>query len=179
AWCARGLWWVLGRVAAGVGAVLYWTGRVLFVLPALALWRWVLVPLGRVLAVVGREVADAFGHAWRVAGRISLAAGRFLAALFRWIFVQPLRWVYRTVLTPVGHVVRDTVLRPAARAARRVGRAGREAFAAARDIARQTRADLRRALFGEPRPPARREPVAAGARTLDGRTERVSPPTRE
>jgi hypothetical protein len=179
AWCARGLWWVLATVAAGLSTALYWTGRVLLVLPALALWRRVLVPLGRVLAVVGREVADALGQAWRVAGRISLAVGRFLGTLVRWIVVEPVRWVYRSVLTPVGHVVRDAVLLPAAQAARRVGRATRQTFAAARAIARQTRADLRRALFGEPRPVARREPAAAGTRTLDKRTGReASPPMR-
>ncbi|MFF4860393.1 hypothetical protein ACFY3J_01390 [Streptomyces sp. NPDC001231] len=196
--CARGLWWVLAAVAAGVGAVLYWTCRVLLVLPALALWRWVLtpagrglawcgralwrwvlVPVGRALAVVGREVADALGHAWRVAGRISLAVGRFLGAVLRRLVVEPVRWAYRRVLTPVGHAVRDAVLRPAARVARQVGRGTRQAFAAARDIARQARADLRRALLGEPRPVARREPVVAETRTLETRTGReVSPPTR-
>ncbi|WP_425444303.1 hypothetical protein [Streptomyces thermovulgaris] len=179
AWCARGLWWLLGRIAAGIRTALYWTGRVLFVLPALALWQWVLVPLGRALAVVGREIADALGHAWRVAGRISLVVGRFLGTLFRWIFVQPLRWLYRTVLTPVGHVVRDAVLRPAARTARHALRIGREAVAVARETVRRTRADLRKALFGAPRPPARREPVAAEARTLEKGTEReTSPSTR-
>ncbi len=66
---------------------------------------------GRVLAVVAREVGDD-GHAWRVAGHLSLAVGRFLGRLFRWIFVEPVRWVYRSVLTPVGHIVRDTARGP-------------------------------------------------------------------
>jgi len=172
--------WVLvpvGRATAwcvtGIGVVLYWIARVLVVLPALALWRWVLTPVGRLLAVVGREVWDALGHAWRIAGHLSLAVGRFLGTVFRWIFVEPLRWVYRSVLTPVGHVVRDTVLRPAAQVARSVGRATRHALDAARESVRQARADLRRMLFGEPRqaePVARREPSGRDTRTLGSRT---------
>ncbi|WP_043475534.1 hypothetical protein [Streptomyces collinus] len=169
----RALARLAAAVVTGAGAVLYWTARVLLVLPALALWRWVLVPTGRVLAVVAREVAEALGHAWRVAGRISRAAGRVLATLFRWIFVEPSRWVYRTVLTPVGHVVRDLVLRPAARAARAVGRTARQALDGARDTLRQARADFRRLLVGEPRPRKavdRREPTGRGTRTLGSST---------
>ncbi|MFG2814936.1 hypothetical protein [Streptomyces sp. NPDC048410] len=152
---------------------LYWTLRILLVLPALALWRWFLAPVGRVLAVVAREVADALGHAWRIAGRVSLAVGRALGTLFRWIFVEPMRWVYRTILTPVGHAVRDAVLRPAARVAREVGRVTRLTLAAARDTLRETRRDLRRALFGDPRQPLavdRREPPARDPRTLGDST---------
>ncbi|MFD6028588.1 hypothetical protein [Streptomyces griseoluteus] len=169
----RALLWVAGALVAGAGTVLGWTARVVFVLPALALWRWVLAPVGRVLAVVAREVADALGHAWRVAGHLSRVVGRALGTLFRWIFVEPARWVYRAVLTPVGHVVRDVVLRPAARAAREVGRVARLTLAAARETLRETRRDVRRALFGEPRQPAtvdRREPPARDPRTLGSRT---------
>jgi hypothetical protein len=173
AWLARGLGWLVRMIFTGIGAAIYWTLRILLVLPALAVWRWVLVPVGRVLAVIGREIGEALGHAWRVAGHISLAVGRFLGRLFRWIFVEPVRWVYRTLLTPVGHVVRDLVLRPAAEAARSVGRVTRQALAAARDSARQARADFRRMLFGtprEPRPVARREPAAGETRTLGSST---------
>ncbi|MFI6564487.1 hypothetical protein [Streptomyces sp. NPDC050534] len=174
AWCAKGLLRGVGLIASGVGICLYWVLRVLLVLPALALWRWVLTPVGRLLAVVGREVGQALGHAWRVAGRISLTVGRVLATLFRWIFVEPVRWFHRTVLTPVGHVVRDIVLRPAAEAARSVGRTARTALASARESVRQARADFRRMLFGEPPEPVeavdRREPVGRAARTLDSST---------
>jgi hypothetical protein len=173
AWCARGVVWALGMLVTGAGTGLYWITRVLLVLPALAVWRWVLVPVGRLLAVVAREAGAALGHAWRIAGRISLAVGRFLAGLLRWTLVEPVRWVYRSVLTPVGHVLRDAVLRPAAEAARGAGRAVRQVLAAARETARQTRADLRRALFGDPRPReavARREPAGHETRTLDRRT---------
>ncbi|MGW3338151.1 hypothetical protein ACWDCL_11795 [Streptomyces sp. NPDC001009] len=169
----RALTWLADALVTGVGAVLYWTLRILFVLPARALWRWVLAPVGRVLAVVGREVADALGHAWRIAGRLSRVVGRALGTLFRWIFVEPARWVYRTLLTPVGHLVRDAVLRPAAQAAREVRRVTRQTLAAARDTLRETRRDLRRALFGDPRRPVavdRREPQQPDPRTLGGST---------
>jgi hypothetical protein len=169
AWCAKGLVWVLGMIVTGIGIALYWIARILLVLPALALWRWVLVPVGRVLAVVGREIGEALGHAWRIAGHISLAVGRFLGTLFRWIFVEPVRWAYRSVLTPVGHAVRDAVLRPVAEAARSVGRVTRQALASARESARQARADFRRMVFGEPRRARaveRREPTGRDTRTL-------------
>ncbi|MET7570162.1 hypothetical protein ABZT04_16900 [Streptomyces sp. NPDC005492] len=175
AWCGRGLSWLLKTAVTGVGVVLYWAARILLVLPAVALWRWVLTPVGRVLLVVGREVRDALGHAWRIAGHVSLAVGRALGTLFRWIFVAPVSWVYRTVLTPVGHLVRDLVLRPAAEAARGVGRVTRQALAAARESARQARADFRRMVFGEPRQPLpveRREPTGDETRTL-GRSTTV------
>ncbi|MGC9542713.1 hypothetical protein [Streptomyces sp. UG1] len=172
-WCAKGLVWLVSTVVTGIGVALYWNARVLVVLPAQALYRWVLAPVGRALAVVGREIRDALAHAWRVAGRISLAVGRFLANLFRWIFVEPVRWVYRTVLTPIGHVVRDAVLRPVAEAARTVGRATRQALTAARESVRQVRADVRRMLFGEPKQReavARREPPGRETRTLGSST---------
>nr|WP_251692525.1 hypothetical protein [Streptomyces sp. CHD11] len=147
AWCGRGLLWTLTVIVTGIGAALYWTARILLVLPALAVWR----RAGRVLAVVAREVGAALGHAWRVAGRVSLAVGRFLAAFWRWTFVEPVRWVYRSVLTPVGHLVRDAVLRPAAEAGRRVGRVTRQALGPVRVTVRQARADVRRVLFGVPK----------------------------
>ncbi|MDT0612403.1 hypothetical protein [Streptomyces lancefieldiae] len=173
AWCGKGLVRCLGLVVTGVGAALYWTARLLLVLPALALWRWVLAPVGRGVAVIGREVGDALGHAWRIAGHLSRAVGRFLGTVVRWAVAEPARWVYRSVLTPVGHVVRDSVLRPVAEASRSVGQAARQALAAARLSVRQARADVRRVLFGEPeraRPVDRREPSAVEARTLGSST---------
>jgi len=168
-WCAHGVWRGVVLLGTGVWLALYWTVRVLLVLPAMALWQWVLAPVGRVLGVVAREVGDALGHAWRIAGWVSLAVWRFLVGVFRWVFVEPVRWVYTTVLTPVGHAVRDAVLRPAAEAARSVGRVTRQVLASARETVRETRADLRRALFGAPREReavARREPGGGDGRTL-------------
>ncbi|GGX10941.1 hypothetical protein GCM10010297_35660 [Streptomyces malachitofuscus] len=172
-WCGRGCVWLVTVIAAGIGTGLYWIARILLVLPALAVWRWVLAPAGRVLGVVAREIGTALGHAWRVAGYVSLAVGRALATLFRWIFVEPARWVYRSVLTPVGHAVRDAVLRPAGRAARAVGRAARQALESARASVRQARADFRRMLLGGPEEPQlahRREPTGREARTLGSST---------
>ncbi|MFD6436879.1 hypothetical protein [Streptomyces venezuelae] len=160
---------VLTPVGRGVTTLLRW----IFVVPLVALWRWVLAPIGRAIAVVAREIADAFGHAWRIAGHISLVVGRFLGTLLRWIFVEPVRWAYRTVLTPVGHVIRDVLWNPVAAAARSVGRTTRRALASARDTVRQARADVRRMLFGAPReavPVARREPDTPETRTLGSST---------
>jgi hypothetical protein len=171
-------------IGTGAGVALYWIVRVVLVLPALAVGRWVLAPVGHVLLAVGGEIGAAFGHAWRVAGHVSLVVGRFLGTLLRWIFVEPVRWAYRTVLTPIGHVLRDAVLRPAAEAAHAVGRAARRTLALAhesarqvtalvRESARQARADLRRMLLGDPGGPrtiSRREPKAAETRTLGSST---------
>ncbi len=160
--------------------------RWLLVAPVVAVWRWVLAPLGRAVAVVAREIADALGHAWRVAGHLSLVVGRFLAKLLRWIFVEPVRWAYRTILTPVGHVVRDAVWRPAAKAVKEVRRATRQALASARESVRQARADVRRMLFGAPGQPvpvpvpvAWREPGTPEPRNLEKNNgSAVSPPAR-
>ena len=63
--------------------------------------------------------------------------------------MEPARRVYRSVLTPVGHVVRDRVLRPVMEAARSVGRVTRDALHSVRVTVRQVRQDVRRALLGE------------------------------
>ncbi|MFJ4711728.1 hypothetical protein [Streptomyces sp. NPDC088785] len=151
----------LGRAAR---ALVRWT----LVLPALALWRWVLVPVGRALGVLLRETGAALAVAWRVAGYVSLAVGRFLAGLLRLVLVEPARRAYRHVLTPLGHALRDRLWRPAARVARRT-------LGAVRATARQARADVRRALFGPGRPPEPpaaevREPRDAQGRTLERST---------
>ncbi|GFE16965.1 hypothetical protein Sgleb_50120 [Streptomyces glebosus] len=154
----------------GIGTVLATLVRWILVVPLVALWRYVLLPAGRALAavvtVVVREVGAAFGHCWRVAGIISRAVGRFLGTVLRWVFVEPVRWVYRTVLTPLGHGIRNGIWRPA-----------RQALRTARETVRQTRQELRRALFGAPREPQRaaavpprREPGAPGTRTLGSST---------
>ncbi|MEH0650291.1 hypothetical protein QA995_12860 [Streptomyces scabiei] len=169
AWVGRGALWLVRMIFTGLWLGIYWTARVLLVLPSLAVWRWALVPAGRLLAVVGRELRDAVAHAWRVAGHLSRAVGRFLAGVLRWLLVEPALWLYRTVLTPAGHVVRDVVWKPATAVASAVGRIARQAWTTARESARQARAAVRSALLGrpaEPRPVHRREPGAARARTL-------------
>ncbi|MEB3959925.1 hypothetical protein OKJ48_06610 [Streptomyces kunmingensis] len=152
--------WTLLALGRAVGTLFRWV----FVVPVLTLWRWVLVPAGRALGVLARETGAALVHAWRVAGYVSLAVGRFLGRVLRWLLVDPARWIYRHLLTPVGHVVRDQVWRPVVRVAREV-----------RASVRQARAELRRALFGTPSPAetrpepqvrALREPEAAHTRSL-------------
>lgn len=175
AWCGRGLYALASLLVAGIATALYWTARVLLVWPAYAVWRWVLAPVGRVLAVVAREVGAALGHAWRVAGYVSLAVGRAIAAFFRWTVVEPARWVHRTVLTPVGHAVRDAVLRPVAQAARGVGRLTRDTLRGVRVTVRQVRQDVRRALLGDPKTPGgqgNRE-VKGSVGASDGRDDRI------
>ncbi|UNO42022.1 hypothetical protein [Streptomyces sp. MST-110588] len=193
AWVARGtgagIAWVVAGVAGGaglllrgVGAVLLWIVRWTVVVPAVALWRYVLQPVGRAVVaavtVVAREVGDALGHCWRAAGFVSRAVGRFLGAVLYTLLVRPARWVHRTVLTPLGHAVRDGLWRVARRitrdaaaavtgAVRGTGRAIRQALTAVRDSARRTRADIRRALFGAPE--------RAGAAGTAGAAERGEP----
>ncbi|MFI8927570.1 hypothetical protein ACIG3E_07830 [Streptomyces sp. NPDC053474] len=194
AWLARGVWWVVRGIGLGfwwvlrgigivVGTLLRW----IFVVPAVALWRWVLAPVGRAVAFVAGEIGDAFGHAWRVAGHISRAVWHFLCRLLKLIFVEPGRWVYRHLFTPVGHVLRDALWRPAGRAVRAVGHVARAALGSVRESAREARADFRRLLFGTSReklpvtegPGARREPAGGEARTLDKKVRReMSPPKR-
>ncbi|MFH9420880.1 hypothetical protein [Streptomyces sp. NPDC017529] len=182
----RGIAWTARGIGAAVAALVRWT----VVAPAVAVWRYVLAPVGRAVGtavtVVARETGAAFAHCWRVAGYLSRAVGRFLGTLLRWVFVEPFRWAYRTVLTPVGHAVRDGLWRPVRGAAREAGRSVRRALGAARLSVRQTRAEIRRALFGAPRrperpavPEPRREPAAPRARTLGKTSGRdVSPPPR-
>ncbi|MFE5211659.1 hypothetical protein [Streptomyces sp. NPDC056600] len=202
-WLAHGMWAVL----RALGAAAAWLVRWLLVAPAVALYRWVLAPLGRgiawtvrgaaavlgwlmqrlvvapltavgrVLAVVAREVGEALGHAWRIAGRISLAVGRLLATLLRWIFVEPVRRAFRAVLAPAGRFVRDAVLRPVGQVLREAGRAVGKAFAVARVTVREVRRELRTALFGAPREASvragtadRRELGRPEARTLGSST---------
>ncbi|MFE2876182.1 hypothetical protein ACFXG6_09750 [Streptomyces roseus] len=155
-WPWVGLWrYVLtpaGRGLAWAGAVLYryvltpagqavaWTGAVLYrylLRPVgLGVYRYLLAPLGQVLV-----------WAWHVAGRIVRAVWRGVR-LVGWVLVGwPAAQVYRHVLTPVGHVVRDV-------------------WRTVRDTVREVRAEVRRALFGGPG----REPARSRARTLGSTT---------
>lgn len=171
----RGTAWLVRGLGAVLGGLVRWT----VIVPAVALWRYVLGPAGRLLAavvtVLVRETGAALGHCWRAAGILSRALGRFVGAVLRWTVVEPVRRVYRSVLTPVGHVIRDGLWRPV-----------RQALRTARETVRQTRREIRRALFGAPREPRparvvvpRREPAGSGTRTLGKKSGRdVSPPAR-
>ncbi len=108
-------------------------------------YRYVLTPVGQVLV-----------WAWGVAGRIVAALWRGLKWI-SWVLVGwPASRVYRHVLTPVGHAVRE------------VWRTGRAAV-------REARATVRRALFGTP--PV--EPARSRARTLGSTTAADAAPADE
>ncbi|MFC9700421.1 hypothetical protein ACFTWD_06975 [Streptomyces sp. NPDC056943] len=163
-WLGRGL----VRLGKGLATGLMWLGKVLLVIPAVFFYRWVLAPVGRVLAVVGREIGDALAVAWRVAGYLSLAVGRALKWLARNLLGRPLRWFYRDVCTPVGHVVRDALWRPAKKAAVETGRAVRAALASARETVRRARRDAWHALVGGERQPEPVNAIRGQARNLGG-----------
>ncbi|WP_314619251.1 hypothetical protein [Streptomyces stackebrandtii] len=175
AWIGRGLVWLGKGIAAGLMWVgkglsigLMWLGKVLVVIPAVFLYRWVLAPVGRVLAVIGREIGDALAVAWRVAGYLSLAVGRALKWLAWNLLGRPLRWFYRDVCTPVGHVVRDALWRPAKEAAVETGRAVRAALASARETVRRARREAWHALVGGERRPEPVNAIRGQARNLGG-----------
>ncbi|MGW1886494.1 hypothetical protein [Streptomyces sp. NPDC001970] len=168
----HGVIWLCAHVLAPAGRGL-WTAvvrliGVLVVAPAVFVYRRLLTPVGRALAVVGREIGDAFVVAWRVAGYVSRAVGRALKWLAWNLLGRPASWFYRTVCTPVGHFVRDQVWAPVRQASVEAGRAVRGALASARETVRQARRDAWRALVGGPREPRAVEPVPARARNLEG-----------
>ncbi|WP_395360585.1 hypothetical protein ACHGLA_12245 [Streptomyces sp. YH02] len=167
---------LLGRGLVQVGRGIGWLLRVLLVVPVVFLYRWVLTPVGRVLAVIGRELVDALAVAWRVAGYVSRAVGRGLKWLARNLIGRPAAWCYRTVLTPVGHLVRDAVWRPARKAAVETGRAVSAALASARATVSAARRDAWRALFGGPREPEPVPGIPGRARNLGGAASRQTVP---
>ncbi|MFE3578943.1 hypothetical protein [Streptomyces vinaceus] len=140
----RGLAWagaVVHRyVLTPAGQALAWTGAVFYrylLRPlGLAVYRYLLAPLGQALV-----------WAWHVAGRIVRAVWRGVR-LVGWVLIGlPAAQLYRYVLTPVGHVVRDV-------------------WRTVRNTVREVRAEVRKALFGGPA----REPARSRARTLGSTT---------
>jgi hypothetical protein len=178
----RGIAWAVRGTGAGLAALVRWTP----VAPAVTGHRYVLLPAGRALVavvpVVARETGAACGLCRRAAGYVSRAVGRFHGRLLRGLVVEPSRRAYRAVRTPLGHGIRH----PARRAAGDAGRTVRRTPRAARAGARQTRREIRHALFGAPREPEpavaappRREPGVPAARTLGKKSGRdPSSPTR-
>ncbi|MFD8058796.1 hypothetical protein ACFXA0_06925 [Streptomyces cyaneofuscatus] len=163
AWVLGGVWKGIAATGRGLGIAVTWLVMTLLVAPASWLHR-------RVLAPVGREIADAAEVAWRIAGYLSRAVGRGIAWLFRHLIGVPVAWAYRTVCTPLGHFVRDALWAPARRAAAEAGRAARSALATARETVRQARRDAWRALFGGPGGTRSGEPLGVPARTLGSTT---------
>ncbi|MDJ0463550.1 hypothetical protein [Streptomyces sp. H27-C3] len=197
AWLARGFGYGVGVAARAVATAVVWVVATLLVKPVVwvvvnvlvkpAAWLFVTLVVKpvvwfwrAVLTPVGREIAAAAGHGWRIAGYISRAVGRVLKWLGRNLLGRPVRWVWLSVCTPVGHWLRDAVWAPAKRAAVEAGRSARAAVRAARETVRQARQDAWRALVGgargevraapEPAVAEAREPLVSPARTLGSRT---------
>ncbi|MGW9305310.1 hypothetical protein ACWHA3_31415 [Streptomyces cyaneofuscatus] len=163
AWVLGGVWQGLAATGRGLGIAVTWLVMALLVAPASWLYR-------RVLAPVGREIAEAAEVAWRIAGYLSRAAGRGIGWLFRHLIGVPVAWAYRTVGVPLGHFVRDALWAPARRAAAEAGRAARSALATARETVRQARRDAWRALVGGTGRTRSGEPLGVPARTLGSTT---------
>lgn len=168
---------VLRPIAGILLAPLRWVGRMLF-LPVLAalgtalgwLAEHLVRPVARALAALGAAVGGvalavlrALWHrglgavlhalgvpvawAWHAAGRVLALLGRVLT--------RPFVWLYRRVLTPVGHAIRGVwravVLAPW-RAVRRTTSATLATVrASVRDARRQVTEQLRRAVGRPPR----------------------------
>lgn len=145
-------------VVAALGAALGWLAERL-VLPVV---RWI----GAAMRAAGRSivaalralwnggpgallraVARVLAWAWHTAGRVLAFVGRVLA----WPFV----WVYRHVLTPVGHAIRAVwravVLAPWRAVRRTTSAAAAAVRASVRDARRQVGDQVRRALGRPPR----------------------------
>lgn len=142
AWLGRGAFGLLAAglsaLAAGIawswrllGRCLAWLGHVLFVVPATALWRYLLAPV--LAGVVGT---------WRLASRLLRWLWRTLVVVpVRVVIVAPARWIGTSVLRPIGRGIgaawRVSVLEPA----RSVRRTMRQA-------SRDVRLTLRRTFLG-------------------------------
>ncbi|MEU3371583.1 hypothetical protein ABZ734_14065 [Streptomyces sp. NPDC006660] len=111
-WVGRGIGAGIGALARGVG----WVLATLVALPLVWLYRTVLTPLGRGTAWALKGIG--LGLAWGIKG-IAAALSWVLRAVFVWPWValwrwvlapllrhgllEPGAWLYRHVLTPVGH----------------------------------------------------------------------------
>ncbi|GLZ09142.1 hypothetical protein Acsp03_66080 [Actinomadura sp. NBRC 104412] len=105
-------WRMLGRLFS-------WTARILFVIPALALYRYLLRPLGQAIAALWRFTARGLRWLWRtlvvtparvVKETVLVPAGQVLRAAWRVTVRDPARWVSRSVLSPIRQTVRDVRL---------------------------------------------------------------------
>jgi len=102
----------------GIGTAARW----IFVVPAVALWRWV-SPRSGVASPSSHARSGTPSGTPGGRGTPVTAVWRFLADSCGGSSSTPVRW--RTVvLTPVGHLVRDGIWRPAARAVKDAGRTG-------------------------------------------------------
>ncbi|WP_433244155.1 hypothetical protein [Actinomadura nitritigenes] len=137
-WIGRGLAAAWRAFATAVvwtwrqtGRCLGWLLRVFVVVPARALWRYVLAPIGAGIAGTWRLSARVLSWLWRT----------LVVAPFRVLVLIPLRWFGTTVLVPVGRGIgaawRVTVRDPL-RAVRR----------SLREAGQDVRRTLRRTFLG-------------------------------
>ncbi|MFF3317862.1 hypothetical protein ACFYV5_20450 [Streptomyces sp. NPDC003035] len=109
----RALGWIGTQLLAPLGHALLWLGKALFVWPWVALWRYVLVPIGRYgvaipAAWLYRAVLTPLGHALLWLGK-ALFVWPWVA-LWRYVLVPigrygigvPAVWAYRWILAPLG-----------------------------------------------------------------------------
>ena len=105
-------WRMLGRLFS-------WIARILFVIPALALYRYLLRPIGQAIAALWRFTARGLRWLWRtlvvaparvVKDTVLVPAGQVIRATWRVTVRDPARWVRRSVLSPIRQTVRDVRL---------------------------------------------------------------------
>ncbi|GAA2151206.1 hypothetical protein [Actinomadura napierensis] len=103
-WIGRGFAWLF----RGIGRVL----AVIFVLPLVLLWRYVLLPPLLGLAWLARAIGRCIAAAWRVfAAGVAWSwrqTGRFFGWLLRVFVVVPARALWRYVLAPIGAAIAGT-----------------------------------------------------------------------
>ncbi|MEV6686495.1 hypothetical protein AB0N28_14300 [Streptomyces sp. NPDC051130] len=176
--------YVLGPVLRGLGRVVSFLLKLVFVWPWTALWRYLLGPLVR--ALYAYLIAPLASALYRYLLRpLGLAAWWAADLLWRYVLVPASRWAYRYVLRPVATVlawawgVAGRVLRragwvligwPLSQVYRYVltpvGHVVRAVWRTARDAVREAGAEVRRMLFGTPAG----EQARSRARTLSSTT---------
>jgi hypothetical protein len=127
AWCGRrlatGVRAVWGVVAGALvwawrmlGRLLTWIIGILLVIPALAVYRCLLRPIGLAIAFAWRLAGRGLRWLWRnlvvapahaITKAMLVPAGRALRAVWRVSVRDPARWVRRSVLAPLRQTVRD------------------------------------------------------------------------
>ncbi|MEU5876154.1 hypothetical protein [Spirillospora sp. NPDC047279] len=101
------------------GRILRRLGRVLFVIPAVALWRYVLAPICHGIAEGARMAGRVLRWLWRtlvvaparlVRDVLLIPTGRAIRGVWRVTVRDPLRWVNASVIAPVRATGRDVRL---------------------------------------------------------------------
>ncbi|GAA2398201.1 hypothetical protein GCM10010191_01130 [Actinomadura vinacea] len=91
-----------------LGRLLYWVARILFVIPAVALYRYLLRPIGLAAAATWRTLVVAPSRA--VKNAVLVPIGQAARAAWHASVVEPARWVRHSVLAPMRATGRDVRL---------------------------------------------------------------------